>query len=732
MHVIIVILLALGALAVVSAVGLAVLSFLRPDAQRRILPAAPLLGVAALVVALHWTGLVVGVRWGIWIVLAIAAVIIVTQSLRGRLSGTSLLAGLPATGIVLAVGAVGAAIAWMPLLLARDAQLVQAGGTYDAFYYVSTSRWLIDHSFLTIPPHGTAPGPDTLAPIFGPATTSITFGLRLGQEMIQSGFAAVLGVSQMAGFLPWLGLWVLLLPGGIWVLGSVFGVRRWFRAFIGLASVVSVSLVMQTLAANADSLLGVALVPLVLALFVWALRSDPGRRVPIVLAALAVTALVGTYTEYGPFVVVMVAALALIGPRAGYGRRLARAAVLVGVAVVLNPIIWWRAVVSLGVTGGVAANQSGGASLAAHLRRLLGPFESVIFDPHHGAGSIAQSVVMVLLLVGLLTGVILGLRDLDTRGLSVGTLGVLALALFFAFRGNDYVTGRVSGMVFPILIAASGICWSRLLPAPVPASIEGTRSLRRWVSAGTVGVVVLGGFVALNARASVSITTTPVSESFVRGTPFTQAARWVAQDGGARGGQVSVATATLFDQLWLSDALGDRPGVSYISLRNDLGYRADLSGRSFWNGELDRYLLVGPGAYIAGSGSELPVHNDRFTFVDTQADGGEALVAVPVQEKGRLSWVADDRGGIAGMSGSGIVLLSGRDSAASATLSFRDGKPGDRVTVSQQGRPVAAGTVDARGRIDVPLQATAFSDGVARLQVAVSGDGPLTLGGLTR
>jgi hypothetical protein len=618
------------------------------------------------------------------------------------------------------IGLAGATLVSLPLLLAGNAFLVQSSDSYDAFYYVSVSGWLTDHSILSVPPASAVPVVGVPAPVFGPAMTSITTGLRVGQELVQAGVTSVIGVAAAPGFAVVTALWVALIPGGVWVFGEVFGLKPWARAGLGVASVVSVSLVTQVMEAKAASVLGIALVPLAAALVAASARPVRGYpAVPPLLAAVAVTGLVGTYTEFAPFMGLVLICLVLIGPLRTTRAALVRAVVILLLALAVSPVIWWRAWVSLTLTAGVAASGGNAESLGGRISGLLGPLRPAVVAWRDGGGVLVLAAAVVVVVIFLVLGLVLGLVPLRTRGLATGILlaGVVAGAI--AARGNDYVTSRASAMVLPLVLLGGIVGWAgfrlRVWRAPVR-------------TAGFLTAVVLVAVLAVNVRASAAAVLRPVPTAFVAGSDMTEAAAWAHGVATGRGRNISVATAQLFDQLWMSALLVDLPRTSYLSLRGDLGYRGVVEKQSYWNGDATRFVLVGPGGFTAG-GDGVVERNGRYRLVDLRSDADAAIV-LPVQVSGRLGWQAGPHGEIGGVSGNELVLMAGGSGVSDLVIRFADVQPGTLVTARQGGRSVASGRADSTGRVQLSLSGATTTDGVCVLAMSVPGDGSLSLAGL--
>ena len=209
---------------------------------------------------------------------------------------------------------------------------------------------------------------------------------------------------------------------------------------------------------------------------------------------------------------------------------------------------------------------------------------------------------------------------------------------------------------------------------------------------------------------------------------YSEAADWIESVGGDSGEDVTVAVATLFEQLWLSDQLADRPDVSYVNLRGDLGYRADLTMESFWAGETDKYLLVGPGAFADESAAAVVDKNSTFTLLDMTQP---ATVVVPVVDDLNWTWGLDGGGHLSSSTSAELEILSGQQSLAGLVLDIGGLTDKSEVTLSQDGTDVSTIQI-ADGRASIPLDGVTVTDGLATVRITVDGDvdEPFTLEGI--
>ncbi|TAJ49306.1 MAG: hypothetical protein EPO52_03260 [Herbiconiux sp.] len=697
-----------------------------PRAQRtQLVPAIPVIGAAGLVVLLHVTGLVLPVRVGIWIIVAACLVLLVVAAVVGRfrsfVSGRSLIHLV----LVLATGAIGAVVALWPSLAARSPLAAQPSPNNDAFYYVGSADWFSEHSVLQSPSIGQGPSSGLDSPAFGPAAESIRLGLRVGQDMLHAGVSDVLFRDPVATFTPLIAVYVLLIPGSAWVLGSAFRITAAARVLLGAALVTTFTLVNQVQNQNAASILGIAMVPLVIGVVAMRTRrrSDDieDTRVPLWVAAIAVSALVGTYTEYAVFAGAVIAGVVLVGPIRSLATRLKRAAAVLAVAVAVGPLIWVRAIYGITITFQMtASNGKGGSDLLSVLGVFASPYVALLSaQPPTVVGELSRVAVIACgVAAGL--GLLFALVFTCSRGLAVGIVIAIVGAAYIGTRGNDYVTGRASDMVTPLIICAAVIGWAALVERLQGAGPSGG-AVKRVTGAGLVAVAA--GVVGLSALGAWNFVVVNGPDDRFVTNDFSDAAGWVKGVQEAGGADITVATASLFDQLWISESLRSLPDVSYISLRGDLGYRSDLAMTSFWEGERDRYVLVGPGGYFDGD-ADVIERNSTFALLDFD---NPAVVATPVVDvPGSATWgYGVDPAGVIRSGGHGpapVDLLTNRASLEGSSLLVSvDGVPtGSEIAVVQDGLVVDT-EVASGGVVALDLSGVAVNGSTARVSIEVVG-----------
>lgn len=708
-------------LAILSFFGLAVVLNLT-EAQRAIfLPATPIVGAAVLIVVLHLTGLVFSARVGMLIAVVAALAAIVVGFARQRTMRVVSPSAFVAAAIILAVGSVGAVLALLPSMLAGSALTIQPSASNDAFYYVSVSNWMLANPLTDVPRIGASPLTGSDSPAFGPTVESLNLGLRVGQEMLHAGISSLLGQAPSATLSPLLGLYVLILPGGAWVLGAAFRMPTAGRLMLGGVLVTSFSLINQVANQNADSILGIAFIPLVLGTCGLALFRAAGERVtaPLWVAAVALSALVGTYSELIPFLFASLGTMALVGPLAALKTRVLRAVAILVIAIVVGPVIWFRALQGLLLVGSISTQQSGTSpSVTSLLLALAGPYQVLLTT---GAGRATLAGVAVLF-AAISAGVVLALLRTTTRGIAIGAFVATAGALYIGLRGNWYITGRAIDMVTPFVLIAAVLGWSNVA--------RGVNALanRRLALAVTSIVVALGvGGMAVGARVASTSIVAGAADDRVVTEEFAEAAEWIREVDDPSGDDVAVAVGTMYDQLWISDALAEMPDVSYVSLRGDLGYRSNLSMVDFWDKEENRYVLVGPGAFAEYETGALVASNSRFRLIDMSAG---ATVAIPVAQDGNWLWTVDEKGAIDSQGNARVQILSSASTLDRISLAFAK-LPAGRTLEASDGGATPLAVTGSGATATVHLEGVEVMSGVVAIDVRTVPEGSFALTALS-
>lgn len=692
-----VLLLVAAAWGLLTLVGVAVLVAVRPGLRAVLLPAAPVVGAAFLVVVLHGTGSVLSVRSGV-VVAGVLLVGLVALGVRRGLHRpfvTRASLACAAAGLVVALPFL--AVALGPSATVGDSRVVSATQSNDGVWYVSVSSWLTDHAILDVPdigagPTAGAPDADSAVPGDGPAVSALTFPLRVGQELVQAALNVVTGTSPVNTFTPWTAAWLLLVPGSCITAAGLWGLRRWTGLAAGVVVVSSALLVQQYFNQNAASVLGIAMVPLALAACVAALERRNGM--PLVLGALMLSGLVGTYSEFSPFLAPAVAG-AVVLRRRGLVTAIGRAAGLVGLAVLLAPLAWWRAVMALISVRGGAADALGGPFLdvpvGVAVNRLVGvgPLGAAL-EP-----STVGLVLAALVVVGAAAAVVLG----PHRGTWIGLLvvGIPFIGLL-TVNGLGYTQRRAIEISVPLLLVMAVFGWgalvTRLGRAVRPAgeaSAAGPPAARRtaadWRRAvvpvvAVVALVPVAVWAGVNARSSAASVLAPVDlQARHVDTDFSDAVGWIQDVGGTDGADVSVAVPNFFDQQWLTLSLEDETDVEYPTLRADY-----FRTQSFWTGGVDRYWLVGNGVQVDADPGAVLYANDRFRLLDL--DRGAVAMAVPFGLDNWNTGVRPD-GGFTTLGDAQVLLVrsAGLDADLEVTFRAESAAPVD-VTASTPGGAV--------------------------------------------
>ncbi len=686
-----------------AALGACVVAALPRKAQRPLVPVIPLIGAGFLVLVLHLTTLVVGVRVGAWVAVALALGLLGVAVLRR----TPVLAlwrpMLPVAGVLAALGAAGALLGWLPSLLAGNHRVIQPDPSHDAFWYVSTSRWLLDHTIFAMPSLGSSPSAGTDAVLFGPAVEAARNSTRLGQELVLGALSTVTGIDLVDGFSAWIGLWVVLTASAAWFLASSLTLRSSAR-WIVTAVVATLSvLTSQVLAQNADSLLGTAFVLLTIGLVIRALGSVRVITTRVWLAAAALGVTLGTYTEYLPFLGLVLAFVVLLRAPGHWIRVLRTAVLVVLLSLLVAPVLWLRAVRATLFVGTVAGNGGGTTSPGAAALILAGPFD-VFLMPAWRWGLVLVAIGLLLIAVGGLAALV----DRRTRGMAVGVVLGMMLVGFFVLRVAPYLAGRAVDMITPLVIVTAAVGLAYL-------------ARRRGTAVRRLALGAAAGAVAVNLFVSIYLVVRFDASDRVVTPEFAQARQWVDERGGESGEDVTAAVGAFWDQLWLSYALSDDPDVAWPSLRGDLGYRADSSLLSFWEGELDPWVLVGPGAYRAGAA---PVEESGgFALMSTDQ---ELAVAVPVQGTAG-GWETEQAGDrtMRGDSGARVAVLS--SGVSEVVLRFGGLAPNTVVTVRDDGGAFLTSAISDGSILELRVPAAGGSE---LLTVTTLGDDRFSLAGV--
>lgn len=679
---------------VLALLGAAVLSAAGPAARHALLPAAPLVGVAFLVVVLHATGLVVGVRGGLPVAVALALVLVVVGLRRGSARPFLDRRSLAWTAAGLMVAIPFTVVAAAPSLRLHSSGVVSPSPSNDAVWYVSVSQWLERHSILDVPVIPGAPdGISDGVPGDGPAVSALTFPLRVGQELVQAALNVLTGTSPLDTFSPWLAAWVLLVPGGCIAAGALLGIGRRTGLVAGGVIAASAVLVQQVYAQNAASVLGIALALPVVACVVAAVGPDP--RVPLLLAALMLSGFVATYTEYAPF-----AGPALVGAvllrRGGLVPAVRRAAAVVALAVLISPLGWWRAV-------GTMTSVRGGAADAWRSPFTARPLVTInrLVGAGPASGGLQPSVIGLALGLLVLAGMVLALWLGPVRGMWLGLLAVgLPFLGYLSLQKLGYTQRRAVEIAVPLALFMSVTGWSTLLARVRERTAEtgprwrGVRVVPSLAAAALLAVALLWS--GVNVRSSLAVDDgVDVAHRHVDAS-YAQAVGWVQRYGGHEGKDVSVLVPDYFEQHWLVISLADEEEVEYPAIRQDY-----FRTTSFWSGGTDRYWLVGDGVQVDADEGVVVAANDHFRLLDLSR--GEAVLAAPFDLG---TWfpavLADDATATLGDARLLVVTTPGAGTKVALTVRAGVSAPVD-VSVGAPGQPPSVVDDLVARTVEMPL-----------------------------
>lgn len=709
----------LGALGVLSLLGLAVLAPMRAGRRAALLPTAPVLGAALLAVVMSTTSWVLPARGGLLATVIVAVALVAIAVRRGLRPWRYSRRAIVVACLVLAAGVVGATVALTPTTWVGDGRAMSVNASHDIYYYVAESTWLLDHPISPGPEFGQVPGVGNATPADNPMRAALAAPLRIGQPMVQAALMAATGQQPVDSVMVLTALWVLLVAPAAFVAMRLLRVRVGPAFAIAAASAGSALLVQQYYQQNVDALLGVSLALLTLSACVAAAE----RRVPVPLAALALAALITVYTEYSLFVAPAVLA-GILFRRTRFVDAVRRAAAVVGLAVALAPTAWIRAfdVLPADRSGDTAGSPlfSDGRYLA--VSRFVGAAPLTGVSPSRTA-----ALLVGLLVLGWVVAVVLDrYRWMWLTLLTVGG-GYLA---FVTAEGRGYTQMRSASLLMPLLLLASGAGWAALLRRLRLArtrAAEPDRLLRGAERVVTI-VLVLGatGFTIVNLRSALTgLDPDYATSRHVDGT-FDELGDWVAELGGSDGAEVTVLVPDLFTQIWAAGALREEPLVAYPALRIDY-----LGLTSYWGGESDRFLVIGPGAHVVADPEAVVKRNQRFELVDLSS--GPVVATAPL---GLQDWwhAAGPEGEMTGPDLGSILVL--RSTSATETPALVLSAPGGPVdvllTVVETGATTRA-VLDADETL-VPVDLDGLASATVTVDLAADGltsPGTFALNGVT-
>ncbi|GIF98403.1 hypothetical protein [Catellatospora citrea] len=748
-----------GQFVILSVLGVAVLSAASDSWRDLLLPAAPIFGAALLAVTMTTTSWFWSAQWGVLTAVLVAGGIVALAVRKGRRPWRMSWPALGTAALVMLVSVPGLAAALIPAWIVGDNTAVMPNSSHDAYYYASESAWLKDFPIDPGPQIANVPGEGNATPAYGPMRTSLDLSVRIGQPLVHAALDFVMNTQSVQTVSPLGALWVMLVGPAAFVTARLLGTRRWLALAAAALSASSALLVHQAYQQNMDSMLGGSLAMLtigvVLATMIAGRREQPAapdlaendpsapgtpadqrrprwtnrvvallpRADALWLSVLILAALVAVYAEYALFVgPALVGGLFLARPR-GFAARLASLAVIGLLAVAIAPSAWLRAVQIMLVSRPADAFPSPfmGSERLLVAARLLGIT--------HAAGSPDLNLVTtlaVLLGIGLVGGLALAIFLNRHRGAWLAMIAVgVSYVVMLTQQGKGYTQYRTILLFAPLIILVAVIGWAGLAPwLQRLLALAGQRGAKAgWgVLVAATALAVVGG-VGVNLKAVEGA----LDHSWVQrrhiDAAYTEAREWAETHGGADGRDVAVLDPDIGSQMWLAYTLRNQTLVSYPALRPDY-----MTKGSYWDGAVDPYYIVGPGAFYTGEVSD---RNDRFTLVHLGARAGAVvtpanLVAWNAHAGADGSIGATDVGTIlvdaasAAASRKVLVLASHLASGQRVILKIRSGAEGSPVSVFWDGKQAATGTVtggvaelsiDLKGRESAELHIGIGRDG---------------------
>ncbi|MGX7681452.1 hypothetical protein ACSMXN_21410 [Jatrophihabitans sp. DSM 45814] len=680
---------------ILSLVGWLVLGQFTASKRNLLLPAAPLIGAAALVAVLHYTTLITSVRVGLWFVAGAAGVLLVLNFRKDRRWWATSRSALGLMVLAAALGAIPATAVLYPSKVVGDSRVVQLSNANDAFYYVTVVDWVTHNRGIDRPVFHQTPQQGGAPMSYVSASSQIGHHLRIGDELTQSAINVVLGKSSVDTWYPLSGLWILLLPAAGLGAARCLRMRAASGLILGVAIATSSLTLLQLANQNSDSLLGVALAPFAVAAVVQALDRSPifGR----VFAALMLAALLGTYAEFTPLILPALI-LAVFARRPSNIWPAARSAlIVVGLSIAIAPLAWSNAFRSLVFIGQIAPDHLtspfSGATRWETLNRFTGttPFEQGF------ARSWQAPLLALALVVGVALAAVFSRRRLFMVVLA-GTGAALAYDLA-AVKQRPYSQLRTIEIWIPLLLLVAAFGFDRLYQW---WSSQERPEFRRFRVAVLVAAVLPGLlWIAVNERTSVRMVG---NVAMIRArhvdSDFAQAAGWLSAVDGPKGSDSMVLAPQFFDQLWITQALRSKPLTAYPFL-----YISYQGYSRFWDGKLTRWLLVDDTATLDADPGTVVRTNARFKLVDLTV--GQVAVGFDSSTAGHPSYFVMRTPGTAAK-----VRLTGHVVPAGT----RTPLPGPRAAARGELKP---GTLHPDTTfIDVPLPATpdanlSMSDGTS-------------------
>lgn len=685
------VLVVLGGLALLTLVGLAVLAPLRPGHRAPLLPAAPVLGAGLVACVLSWTSFVTSSRGGLAVVAVVAVLLVVVGWRRGTRPWRLDLRAVAVGAALTAVGAVAATVASLPSVWAGDTRPIHPNPSHDIFYYVAEAAWLTEAPISPVPELGAVPGEGTMAPADQPIRSALTFPVRIGQPLVHSAVLLVSGTEAVDAPMAVLALWVALVAPAAFVGGRLLRLPPAAAGALAVLVGSSALLLHQAYQQNSDSILGVATGLLALGAVVAAVQ----RRTPMAIGALSLASVAAVYVELLLYLVPAVAGAVLLArPVRHAGARLLRVLRVVALALLLGGPAWVRGVLGLLVDRSHDASPSpffsdGWWPAAA---RVVGATPLTDLPGSSRAGAL----LVVLAVVGLLVGLLLSRRRAVWWPLVLVGGAAVAVA---TLDGRGYTQMRSVVLLAPFVTVVVVDGWSSLVRGVARRWAPGGRDGWWVVARGAVVVGLIASvtvYAAVNLRTGVRSLDRDYALSRHVDESFDDVAEWAQRWGGPDGEDLTVVVPDFFSQQWVGHQLREARAVAYPETWLDY-----FGTRRHWAGEVDAYVLVGPGAVVDAPAGSVVARNDRFTLVDTRQ--GDVVVATPVGDPALWSHHVDEEGDLSGSDLAVLTVLRSSGEVGPVDL-LLDGVPaGTPVAVSVDGSALGTSTTGPAGSIRVDL-----------------------------
>lgn len=623
-----------------AALGLSVLAHVPPRLRGRLLPAAPVVGVALAVAVLHASTAVTGADVGAVLLSGVAVLLAVTATRRyGRRAWVVARRDVAVAGLVAVASLVPLGTVLAPSLEVGGG-VVQPTQNNDAFYYVTLASWLRDEPGVQAPVIASEPSAQAAPPSYGPVASHVRSHLRLGESLVQAGLNVALRTDERTSWFPLTALWVALAVGSTCAAVRLLRLPVLAGLATGLVVAVHPLVLQQAYNQNSASLLGTALAPLALVAVHTALDREPA--VPRWLAALLLVGWLGTYTEYAVLGVPALALAALLRRPAAWLPALHGAAVVLGLALVMAPLVWLNGLRSVAVLSAVTADGRTSPFLDVTGWQALNRASGVA--PLTGGDTATRAAPILVALV--VAGVLLALGLDRRRGLWAG-VAVAAVAVVARWTLLDppspYTQQRVVELAMPLVLLSAGVGYAALVQRGLRVGREGSGG--RAAGAATTAVALVAGTYAGSVflRTDDVIASLAVEEPRHVDADFSEAARWVDELGGPEGRDVAVLAGEFYQQLWIGDALSEFDEVSYPVL--DASYYVV---ERHWAGEANPLVLVDTATWVDADPGVVVRSNDRFRLLDlTRGDAvaatalGFSLVQWYYAEPGPRQWLND-------------------------------------------------------------------------------------------